>query len=58
MKKAVALIPSAILILALATGCGGNRGGSGTTAPAAPGTSGGSGVVVGFSTGAAGTTFR
>lgn len=64
MKKLVALLLSTLMLLTLATGCGG--GSSNTKAPEnsqqeeqAPSTNNtGSDLVVGFSTGAAGTTFR
>lgn len=63
MKKLAALLLSALMLLTLATGCGGNGG---NTHPqrqpeggAAPSTDhAGSDLVVGFSTGAAGTTLR
>lgn len=72
MKKVVALLLSAMMLLTLATGCGGGKdagsktpdagqteqktpdaGNTGTETP-----TGTSDLVVGFSTGAAGTTFR
>ena len=61
MKKLAALLLSALMLLTLATGCGGN-----TSTPSdsqkeeqTPSTdNAGSDLVVGFSTGAAGTTFR
>ena len=72
MKKVVALLLSAMMLLTLATGCGGGKD-AGSTTPDAGQTeqktpdagntgtetpTGTSDLVVGFSTGAAGTTFR
>ena len=64
MKKLAALLLSALMLLTLATGCGGNGGNTSTPSDSqkeeqTPSTDhAGSDLVVGFSTGAAGTTFR
>jgi ABC-type sugar transport system substrate-binding protein len=63
MKKLVALLLSAMMLMSMATGCGqsapaGSAGAGSAAAAASTSAKKTSDLVVGFSTGAAGTTFR
>lgn len=63
MKKLVALLLSAMILMSMATGCGqsapaGSAGAGSAAAAASTSAKKTSDLVVGFSTGAAGTTFR